>query len=199
MTDDYCIAVFITLVTSKCSLSHNSCPPIKLLQLISHWLDANSEFLTSPQLFTESTAMFIRSQAIRTNNVNPLLGLAQWCILESFITDETLIRMKNKTTATSENKFVVEYRTEMSRLHANILSYMLSLSVNSPASVAVLATNDVSLLVANLLDLYRRTSGGSEKDSEEAKEQRMGLSLERLAQLLQIGLSANIITIKPGI
>lgn len=88
---------------------------------------------------------------------------------------------------------VGEYRNAMSQLHANLLTYLTSLS-SSPVHIAMTSTS-LSVLVGRLVEFQQKTA----TLVEERGWNRMDLSLERLSQFLQIGLSIGIISLNPGL
>ena len=171
----------------KDKITYKDCPPIKLIQLVSHWLANNPNYLTSLPLSadTRDNIILLRSQPNRNYSNVPLTGLTQWSVLEPLIPDSNLIQ---STVNTVDG--VAQYRTEVSRFHANLLAAVISLT--EPSIRMNLTANDLAIMVTTILDLQH----GLGKDERVAK---LEISLDRLAQVLQICLHINAVTLKPGI
>lgn len=175
--------------------NHASCPPLRCIHLISHWTLANTDSLTNFPDGRDSS-LLIRSQRIsRSVSAPPLIGVAQWVILEPLIPDQWIAKKSERCIRGVEEKgqAVGEYRNAMSQLHANLLTYLTSLS-SSPVHIAMTSTS-LSVLVGRLVEFQQKTA----TLVEERGWNRMDLSLERLSQFLQIGLSIGIISLNPGL
>lgn len=79
----------------------------------------------------------------------------------------------------------------MSQLHANLLTYLMSLS-SSPVHIAMTSTA-LSSLVGRLLEFQQKTATLLQQEKSKTE-----LSLERLSQFLQIGLDVGIVSLNPG-
>jgi hypothetical protein len=163
---------------------HGLCPPIRCLQLVSHWLSSNSEFLKLPPLVIESSIPYIRSNPpISPSHASPLVGLFQWTVLEPLLSSDAIISTNNQLKV-SESDFTSQYRIEMSKFHANLMSYLMSIA-NVHVSLSI---DDISCVIANISSLH--DDGGSNDTIQ--------LSLDRLGQLLQVGLTVGVINISQG-
>ena len=174
--------------------NHASCPPLRCIHLISHWTLANTDSLTNFPDGRDSS-LLIRSQRIsRSVSAPPLIGVAQWVILEPLIPDQWIAKKSERCIrGVEKDQVVAEYRNAMSQLHANLLTYLTSLS-SSPVHIAMTSTS-LSVLVGRLVEFQQKTA----TLVEERGWNRMDLSLERLSQFLQIGLSIGIISLNPGL
>lgn len=171
----------------KDKTTYKDCPPLKLIQLVSHWLANNPNYLTSLPLSadTRDNIILLRSQPSRNYSNVPLTGLTQWSVLEPLIPDSNLIQ---STVNTVDG--VTQYRNEVSRFHANLLAAVISLI--EPSTRMNLTANDLAIMATTILDLQQ----GLGKDERIAK---LEISLDRLAQVLQICLHINAVTLNPGI
>ena len=189
-SDCYMINLFSILLAS--SISHASCPPLRCIHLLSHWILTNPDSLTTfPD--NRDSPILIRSQRIkRPINSPPLMGVVQWVILEPLIPDQWIVRNTERRLRgkEEEKQLVTEYRSSMSQLHANLLTYLISLS-SSPVHIAMTSTG-LSSLVGRLLEFQQKTATLLEEKNKTE------LSLERLSQFLQIGLDIGIVSLNPG-
>lgn len=185
------------------------CPPIKLLQLVTHWMTTSPEFITAPPVFTEMKdkgLVLLRSQLPQLGRgPSPLKGLAQWCIVEPLLPTSVMLTLKgNRSTSTSktEDDTVTsdskqhEFRSLTSRLHADLLTTLTVL----PKGVIreLFSTDELVVLVASLLDFGQHVQTLSQPPSSEGHQKAMEAAMDRLAQLLQIGLSTGAIVLQPG-
>ena len=120
------------------------------------------------------------------------MGVVQWVILEPLIPDQWIVRNTERRLRgkEEEKQLVTEYRSSMSQLHANLLTYLISLS-SSPVHIAMTSTG-LSSLVGRLLEFQQKTATFLEEKNKTE------LSLERLSQFLQIGLDIGIVSLNPG-
>ena len=86
---------------------------------------------------------------------------------------------------------IKEYRSQMSLLHTELLSSMVSLGHTSSLSISVLPTDELAIIVANLLDYSQSIEWADDSG-------KMEMSLNRLAQILQIGLTSNVMSLTTG-
>lgn len=101
----------------------------------------------------------------------------------------------------------------LGRLHAEVLSLLLSPSqapssaTRSSSALPPLSSDDVAVIVAALIAFSQKPSGGGGGRELEVKAEpretdsgsgKMGASVERFAQFLQISLSTKTLQLKPG-
>ncbi|XP_011405071.1 PREDICTED: uncharacterized protein LOC105313383 [Amphimedon queenslandica] len=179
-------------ISSSSSIGHASCPPLRCIHLLSQWILTNPDSLTTfPD--TRDSPILIRSQRVkRPINAPPLMGVAQWVILEPLIPDQWIVRNTERRLRgrDEEKQLVTEYRSSMSQLHANLLTYLMSLS-SSPVHIAMTSTS-LSSLVGRLLEFQQKTATLLQEEKNKTE-----LSLERLSQFLQIGLDVGIVSLNP--
>ena len=67
----------------------NLCPPIRLLEIVSHWVKTCPEFLFPTQLLERKTDLPLlrskKSTALHSVSTSPLPGLIQWCVLAPLV------------------------------------------------------------------------------------------------------------------
>lgn len=112
---------------------------------------------------------------------------------------------KQSTTneSTKQEDKTVDFKTLIARLHANLLSVILSDSQSFPHET--LTSDHVAMTVAALLglsnhhptQLKRRGKAGEEEKPQE-RNQDLDESVERLAQFLQISLSTGLLALSTG-
>ncbi len=178
-------------------------PPTKLLEILTHWLETSPEFLFPPQLLSKP----LEQLSIHTQRPKPLpsptllAGLIQWCVLAPLAPRHQLPR---GTTAdhngtitdaqikggTGEHQNCIDFESLMAKLHADLLSVVLSHSKSF--HVHSLTSDNVAMIVAALLGFNRQLRG------RESGGGRMNEAVERLSQFLQICLSTGILVLKPG-
>lgn len=98
----------------------------------------------------------------------------------------------------------MDFQTLMAKLHANLLSVILSDSQSFPHET--LTSDHVAVIVAALLGLsnhqptqLKKRGKGEEKKKEDGdRNQDLDESVERLAQLLQISLSTGLLALSSG-
>ena len=116
--------------------------------------------------------------------MSPLSGLVQWCILEPLLTEETISSIIGKKRE-KELKGVYDYHSLVSKIHADLLGILLSLAT---LTNGMLVSDDVAHLVASLVSFARIHKS----------DQGMEAAVDRLAQFLQIGLSAGAVVLRQG-
>ncbi len=168
---------------SSLSTVNNSCPPLQLLTLVSHWLSTTPEYIFVQTILIETRDehFLLRSQKPRTLTPSPLMGLVRWSVMEPLLSDECLSSIPS--VGHKEDNMVTKLRTEYSKLHADILTSLVSLS-SSTNIVNVLSIEDFVCLVNDVMD-YIKLVNATEDTVEKA--------IDRLAQILQAGLSTSII------
>ena len=184
------------------------CPPIKLLQLVTHWMTTSPEFITASSILTEvkdKGLVLLRSQLPQSSvGTSPLKGLAQWCIVEPLLPASLLLTMRgsgrsmstSKADASSHDSRQHEFQSLTSHLHADLLT---SLTVLPKGAVrGLLSTDELVVLVASLLDFGQQVQSLPQPLSSEEHKATMDAAIDRLAQLLQIGLSTGAIILQPG-
>jgi hypothetical protein len=110
-----------------------------------------------------------------------------------------------------------DFQSLLARLHAEVLSSLLSLSVSRSGNsvLPALSSDDVAMVVAALLAFSHKpasVAGGSGTERKDKSDRdavgrnggnggggsRMEESVERFAQFLQISMSTKILQLKPG-
>lgn len=191
---NYCYTVPLVTGSPTLPLTHKYCPPLQLLHLICQWLVTNPDCLTVfPD--TRDVPVLVRSVHIkRLPKVAPLSDVTQWVVLEPLIPNEWITNMTERQDKPREEDLVREYRTGMSKLHANLLTYLLSLG-NAPVHVAMTG-NNLSILAGRLMEFQQKVL--SLVETEKERRARIELALDRFAQVLQLGLSVGIINCNAG-
>ena len=173
-----------SLVGDNSSLSnvHSLCPPLQLLIILSHWISATPEyiFVQTMLIETRDDHYMLRSKKPRTPTPSPLIGLVRWSIMEPLLSDKCLSRVPSVDL--KGDKLVSQLRNKFSKLHADILTSLTSLSSSANAS-NLLTMDDFLDLVMDLLEYVRLTNA----------EEMIEKAIDRLAQILQAGLSTGII------
>lgn len=204
-------------------------PPRQLLAIISNWIENTPKFLYTTQLIDKKTDLPSFHTASKTPRlpVSPLAGLIQWCVLASC--DHTTHTSKEicqegtrdsqpskemetkplETISTDkresmklEDEEEVDFQTLIAKLHANLLSVILSDSQSFPRET--LTSDHVAVTVAALLGLsnYKPTQlkkrGKGEEREDRDKNKGLDESVERLAQFLQISLSTGLLALSSG-
>ena len=203
----FCISFLLLLVHGKqegCKHSEllNLFPPLLLIQLVSHWLSStsSSQLLSSATELKEETPLLRYHGTRPVVSLSPLSGLVQWCVLEPLVPQETLnefcsSKKKVKGKEEEEARVRVEnYRSLVSKIHADLLSSLLSLATPSHSSVT---TDDMAMMVASVIGLAREQELSSSSSSV-VHEGALEAALDRLAQFLQIGLSVGVVSLHPG-
>ena len=210
------------------------------------------DLLNLPLLHSEAKAISPTAGPLRS----AIAGMIQWCILAPMVnqthlygagesssaktnsapTEATKSAAKtaktgsNSTVSDSSNSVLVEgdFHSLMARLHAEVLSSLLSVShthsltaqsrSGSSVPLSSLSSDDVTMVVAALLGFSRRADtmgGGAVRKGEGLKCERrkmedlmvveggsgdgeMEESVERFAQFLQISMSTKTLQLKPG-
>ena len=152
-------------------------------------MSANPEYFTSTTLLVDlrDDYVLLRSQKPRSCSLIPIPGLIQWCILEPLLPDRIL-------SSTPSNEWegeilVNNVRLETSKLHADILVGLFALP-STPIRTFI-STDEIVIMVANLLGLKQALG-------VEANDSNIDTAIERLAQILQAGLTVGAITLTPG-
>lgn len=158
------------------------CPPYKMVELVTHWITDDTNFLSSQPL-PQDDRLYLRSEPSTAARCLLLPGLIQWCVLEPLVPDDSL--------PSTANYEVSEYRSQMSLLHTELLLSMVTLGHTSSLSTSVLPTDELAIIVANLLDYSQSIEWAGDAG-------RMETSLNRLAQMLQIGLNSNVMSLTSG-
>ena len=189
-------------------------PPIRILQIVYHWLSMYPNLLSPPPLLNKeiSELPLVHSNSINFDSEFPkpvlqclLPGLMQWCVLAPLCPNYPTIAKKTKSRSnyskdsrdepmdTSSSKSLDDKDMQMilTSLHADLLSSILSLS--KPVTCQM-SGKEMAMLIANLLGYYsHRKQRGEEEMAEKMEE-----CVERLAQLLQISLSSGLLNLRPG-
>ena len=189
----------------------NLYPPIRLLEVITHWIETSPEFLFPTQLLDVdlgTLSLQPQTQTPRSGATSLLGGLMQWCVLTPLLPKAELCRHlaekgQAKTRPGGSNSADVrsgkviqkkirgDFGSLVAKLHADLLSVILSHSKSF--RYLALTSDSIAVLVATLLGFsqqLRKTEGGVASKMSEC--------VERLAQFLQIGLSTGIILLNPG-
>ena len=111
--------------------------------------------------------------------------------------------VKESVQSTKQEDETVNFKTLIAKLHANLLSVILSDSQSFPHET--LTSDHVAMTVAALLglsnhhptQLKRRGKAGEEEKAQE-KNHDLDESVERLAQFLQISLSTGLLALSTG-
>ncbi|XP_064406170.1 integrator complex subunit 15-like [Halichondria panicea] len=188
-------------------------PPIRILQIVYHWLSTYPNLLSPPPLLNKeiSELPLVHSNSINFDSEFPkpvlqclLPGLMQWCVLAPLCPNYPTIAKKTKSRSnyskdsrdepmdTSSSKSLDDKDMQMilTSLHADLLSSILSLS--KPVTCQM-SGKEMAMLIANLLGYYsHRKQRGEEEMAEKMEE-----CVERLAQLLQISLSSGLLNLRP--
>ncbi len=97
------------------------------------------------------------------------------------------------TSVGSQTSAIEDMQTLLTAFHADLLSNILSMSKPPPWQ---LCGDEITVLVTNLLDYYsqRKQQNGGDGGVVE----KMDECVERLAQLLQLSLSSELLDLRPG-
>lgn len=188
-------------------------PPIKLVQLISHWVESKPEFLYQQQAIEGlSTLPLMHSQTIQSSipsSKSPLAGLVQWCVIAPLA---SLANVYHQTDATkgppaqgtdrpvqgSNPRDTDDFDFLMAGLHVKLLSVVLSHS--KMLANWAFTTGDLCVIVSSLVGYGRQVADASSGGDGQGGElpARMDECVERLAQFLQIVHSTGVVMMKAG-
>ena len=196
-------------------------PPIRMLEIVSHWVETFPEFLFPSKLSDKwSDLPLLRTKKLTPHSKLPLPGLMQWCMLAPLIPGEqlsggnprhsqkslkeTVVHMtasRSETRPGDKNDSQKEERfaSLVTKLHANILSVILSHSQSF--GYRSLVSDDMAVIMATLLAFSQKISQGQSRDSGTGDGRvagKMNESVERLAQFLQITLSCGLLSLNAG-
>ena len=217
-------------------------PPLSTLHIISEWVESSPEFLYSTSKHSEtirSKYPLLHSQSSKEPHSPslqlPITGIIQWCILAPLVKcsaansrdtarnggQETHSNFQKESNTINSRLMLKDddllYQEKLARLHAEVLSALLSVShaSSSPESFSPLSSDDVAILVATLLAFSqkqgvaaetKRAKGSKVVVKQEAKDGMFGACssmveqcVERFAQFLQISLSTEVLQLKPGL
>lgn len=192
-----------------------------MLEIVSHWVETFPEFLFPSKLSDKwSDLPLLRTKKLTPHSKSPLPGLMQWCMLAPLIPGEQLsgsnprhsqkslketvvhmtasrseTRLGDKNDSQKEEKFA----SLVAKLHANILSVILSHSQSF--GYRSLVSDDMAVIMATLLAFSQKISQGQSRDSGTGGggvASKMNESVERLAQFLQITLSCGLLSLNAG-
>lgn len=223
-------------------------PSLCILAIISDWVETSPDFLYATSKHFETTRskfplLHSTSTTQQSSLLLPITGIIQWCILSPLV--KCRAKKSNGNTSTMINTEAhcqyqtasiidstklpspddhASYQEKVARLHANLLSALLSsnhtTSSSSPSTFSSLSSDDVAILVANLLAFSQKqglmvgggeskkpkggASAGSKIVVKQEADEGMSVShileqsVERFAQFLQISLSTEVLQLKPG-
>ena len=193
-------------------------PPIRMLEIVSHWVETFPEFLFPSKLSDKwSDLPLLRTKKLTPHSKSPLPGLMQWCMLAPLIPreqlsggnprhsqkglKETVVCMTAETPPNGKNDSLREekFATLVAKLHANILSVILSHSQSF--GYRSLVSDDIAVIMATLLAFSQKISQAQSRDSGTGGggvASKMNESVERLAQFLQITLSCGLLSLNAG-
>ncbi len=211
------LTLFLTCILFSVSKTRNDSsqlnPPIRMVQIVSHWFSTFPDLLSSsPLVCKDISKLPLVHSSSSTSDPNPTLqsllpGLMQWCILSPLYPNptgspkDTHTKSGNSPNASFKKPMdtlvkslsVDDMQTLMTSFHANLLSNILSISKPPPWQ---LCDDEITSLVTNLLAYY------SERKQQEGREgsmaEKMDECVERLAQLLQLSLSSKLLNLRPG-
>ncbi len=188
-------------------------PPIRMLQIVYHWLSTYPNLLSPPPLLSMeiSELPLVHSSSMNFDSEFPkpvlqclLPGLMQWCVLAPLCPNYPTIAKETESKSnyskdsdepmdTSSSKLLdnKDMQIILTSLHADLLSSILSLSKSVTCQMS---GKEMAVLIANLLGYYsHRKQRGEEEVTEKMEE-----CVERLAQLLQISLSSGLLNLRSG-
>lgn len=195
-------------------------PPIRMLEIVSHWVETLPEFLFPTKLLEKwSELPMLRSKQLTPHSKSPLPGLMQWCVLAPLVPKDQLLCCGSAKDSQKLNKMLVTSNSDtalgcnrstetsskredkfgslMAKLHANILSVVLSHSQSF--GYRSLSSDDIAVVMATLLAFSQQLSQSRRGTGDGGDVSgRMTESVERLAQFLQIMLSCGILALTAG-
>ena len=191
-----------------------------MLEIVSHWVETLPEFLFPSKLSEKwSELPMLRSKQPTLHSKSPLPGLMQWCVLAPLVPKEQVLccgstKDSQKLLVTSNSDMAPGFNRSseissqredkfgslMAKLHANILSVILSHSQSF--GYRSLSSDDIAVVIATLLAFSQqlsqsRSRGGGTGNGGDVLCG-MTESVERLAQFLQIMLSCGILALNAG-
>lgn len=216
-------------------------PPASMVGVVSEWVESSPDFLYATPHHGDAKFPVLRSHPKQPSAhvlQLPITGIIQWCILAPLVVEPKTKISKNKeremstkshsgtsaagskeTGSGDDIKNVCDYQEQLARLHAELLSALLSISHSSStsSSPSSLTSDDVAIIVATLLAFSQKLEVEKAKEKEaklkvkpepgwEVKKEgvfigcgeNMEQCVERFAQFLQISLSTKVLQLKSG-
>lgn len=215
-----------------------------MLDIVSEWVESSPDFLYATPHHRDTVPTQLlhpRSKEAPAHDLHlPITGIIQWCVLAPLVDESTVTKIGHeneerkmdprshsgsketgsKLTGSEENTTkACDYQGQLARLHAEVLSALLSVChTSSSPQPSPLTSDDVAIIVAALLAFSQKQEVDRKKMNSVKQEVRrdvkqkvkqegvfcgcgesMEQCVERFAQFLQISLSTKILQLKPGI
>ena len=183
-------------------------PPIKLVQLISHWVETSPEYLHQQQAIEGlSNLPLMYPQTVQSSipsSKSPLAGLVQWCVVapltslnNAYHQTDVSDRVPNGSDQSGQGlnpPMDTSFDRLMAGLHVKLLSIVLSHA--KALTNWAFTTGDLCIIVSAVVGYGRQVANDQQQQQPGDLPAKMDECVERLAQFLQIAHATGVVTVK---